>query len=353
VNSISTRFLSFVFVTLIFASGARAQEMKTVSVGIVNTSADAGFLIAQANGYFKEEGLDVKLTPFASAALMIAPLASGELDVGSGTASAGLYNAFLRGVKIKVVADKGSVQQGYDYSTLLIRKDLVDSGRYKSFADLKGMTCAVAAKGAGSESALNEALKKGGLTIKDVNVVYLGFPDHLVALENKKIDCSITDEPTNTRAIEGNIAVKASPNAIYPGQQNAVMVYSDKFAQDKDVATRFMMAYIRAIRFYNDALANGHLSGPTSPAVIDILVKNTKIKDAGLYKRMTPNAANPNGTVNEVALNNDLKFFKAQGYVTGKIDVSDVVDDSFANAAVAKLGPYKPAAAGSTGSVGS
>ncbi|SAL63453.1 aliphatic sulfonate ABC transporter substrate-binding protein [Caballeronia udeis] len=336
------KFLSAVCFAFSLTTASQVQAQNTVTVGIANTSADAGVLIAKENGYFKDEGIDVKLVPFASAALMIAPLATGELDVGSGTASAGLYNAVLRSVKIKVVADKGSVQEGYDYSTLLIRKDLVDSGRYKTFADLKGMTVAVAAKGAGSESALNEALKKGGLTMHDVNVVYLGFPDHLVALENKKIDASITDEPTITRAIEGAIAVKASPKAIYPGQQNAVVVYSDKFMKDRDQATRFMIAYIRAVRFYNDALSGGRLAGPTSSKVIDILIKNTKIKDAGFYRRITPAATNPNGSVNEVALANDLKYFKARGYVSGNIEVSDVVDDSFAAAAVAKLGPYKP-----------
>src|SRR5882757_10345233 len=125
------KFLSTLCLAFSLITASHAQDQKTVTVGIVNTSADAGFLIAQANGYFKDVGLDVKLVPFASAALMIAPLATGELDVGSGTASAGLYNAVLRGVKIKVVADKGSVQEGYDYSTLLLRKDLVDSGRYK------------------------------------------------------------------------------------------------------------------------------------------------------------------------------------------------------------------------------
>ena len=66
-----------------------------------------------------------------------------------------------------------------------------------------------------------------------------------------------------------------------------------------------------------------------------------KVKDAGLYRRITPNAVNPDGRVNTVALANDLTYFKAQGYVTGKIEVGDVVDDSFAKAAVSKLGPYK------------
>lgn len=319
-----------------------AAGLQTVKVGIANTSADVGFFIARENGYFRDEGLDVHFIPFASAALMIAPLGTGQIDVGSGTVSAGLYNAVLRGVKLRVVADKGSMQPGYDYSTLLVRKDLVDSGRFKSLADLKGMTVAVTAKGAGSESALNEALKKGGLTMHDVNVVYLGFPEDLPALENKKIDACITDEPTLTQAIDAGVAVRASKSPIYPGQQNAVVLYSEGFAANRDLAERFMIAYVRALRFYNGALADGKLAGPNSGEVIKILVKDTKLKNAALYRQITPNGANPDGALQEAAMRNDLAYFKSQGYVTGKIHVADVVDESFVRAAVAKLGPYKP-----------
>lgn len=324
------------------AGASFAAGLQVVKVGLANTSADVGFFIAQEKGYFRDEGIEAQLIPFASAALMIAPLGTGQIDVGSGTVSAGFYNAVLRGVKLRVVADKGSMRPGYDYSTLLVRKDLVDSGRFKSLADLKGLTVAVAAKGAGSESALNEALKKGGLTIHDVNVVYLGFPDHFVALENKKIDASITDEPTVTQAIDAGVAVRASKTPIYPGQQNAVMLYSEEFRANRDLAERFMIAYVRALRFYNDALADGKLAGPNAGDVISILVKDTKLKNAALYRRITPNAVDPDGLLHEAAMKNDLAYFKSQGYVQGDIDVSKVVDDSFVRAAVAKLGPYKP-----------
>lgn len=244
---------------------------------------------------------------------------------------------------MKIVADKGSITDGYDYSTLLIRKDLVDSGRYKSFADLKGMRIAVAARGSGSESALNEALKKGGLTINDVNLIYLGFPEHFVALENHKIDASITNEPTVTLAIKKGVAVKASEKAIYPGQQTAVVLYSQSFIDDhRDQAQKFMNAYVRALRYYNDALSNGKLAGPTADDVISILTKYTKIKDPAIYRAITPNAADPDGHVHMAALRNDLKFFKQQGLVHGKIRVEDVVDDSFANEAAKRLGPYHP-----------
>jgi NitT/TauT family transport system substrate-binding protein len=337
--------LSMLFAAWMLCGLARADDLSVINVGIANTSSDAGFFIAEAKGYFKDEGLTVKLIPFGSAAGMIAPLAGGQLEAGGGTVSAGLYNASLSHINMKIVADKGSIAEGYDYSTLLIRKDLVDSGRYKSFADLKGMTVAVAAKGAGSESALNEALKKGGLTLHDVNVVYLGFPEHYIALANRKIDAGITNEPTVTKAIRDGVAVRASKTAIYPGQQTAVVLYSQNFIdQHRNQAEKFMVAYIRALRYYNDALSGGKLAGPTAEDVISILTQYTKIKNPAVYRAITPNAADPDGHVHLAALRNDLAFFQEQGFVHGKIAVKDVVDDSFANTAVKKLGPYHPMA---------
>ena len=218
------RLLAPAFICAASATLACAQPPEQVKVGLTNTSSDVGVFIADQRGYFRQEGIAVTTSAFPSAAKMIAPLGTGELDAGGGTVAAGLYNAVERGINIKIVADKASNQEGYEYSTLLVRKDLVDSGRYKSLADLRGMTIATAAQGAGSESALNEALKKGGLKYTDVNVVYMGFPEMLAALKNKGVDAGVTTEPTVTRTIAEGLAVRASPQAIFPGQQNAALL---------------------------------------------------------------------------------------------------------------------------------
>ena len=153
------------------AARAPAAAADQVKIGISRTISDAGYYMADAMGFFRDEGIDVSITGFNSAAQMIAPLGTGELDVGGGTVSAGFYNAVGRGILMKIVADQASIKPGYGYSSLMVRKDLVDSGRYKSFADLKGMKVAIGAPGTGTASALNEALKKGGLEYSDVGVV--------------------------------------------------------------------------------------------------------------------------------------------------------------------------------------
>ena len=329
------------FVSLPFVQLAKAQTEK-VTIGITNAATDAGFFIADKKGYFRTEGIEVTMTPFASAAGMIAPLGRGQLDVGAGTVAAGLYNAVESGVNMRIVADKGSVTDKLEYSTLLVRKDLVDSGRYKSLQDLKGMTVATGSPGSGSESSLNEALKKGGLKFTDVNVVYMGFPAMLVTFKNKGIDAAVTNEPTVTRSIREGAAVRASKDVIYPGQQTAVVLYSEPFAQQRrPIAQKFLNAYIRAVRDYNDALLDGKLAGPSASEIISILTEYTEIKEWETYATMNAFAVNPNGSVNVETLKNDFNFFKERGLVGSKVTVDQVIDKSFAEEAVRTLGSYK------------
>jgi NitT/TauT family transport system substrate-binding protein len=334
------------FLLSIMVAVSTATAGEPVKIGISRTISDAGYYVADAMGFFRDEGIDVSITGFNSAAQMIAPLGTGELDVGGGTVSAGFYNAVGRGILIKIVADQASIKPGYGYSSLMVRKDHVDSGRYKTFADLKGMKVAIGAPGTGTASALNEALKKGGLKYGDVDVVYIGFPEHLPTYKNKGIDASITNEPTMTRAIEEGVAVRVAGNdETYPGQQTAVTFFSDQLIKSRrDLAERFMRAYLRGVRVYNDALRDGHLAGPKAGEVIPILVKYTTIKDESMFRRMIPSYCNPDGEVNVASLKKDLDFFRELGLIEKKdVSVEGVVDSSFARAAVAKLGPYQAA----------
>jgi NitT/TauT family transport system substrate-binding protein len=56
---------------------------------------------------------------------------------------------------------------------------------------------------------------------------------------------------------------------------------------------------------------------------------------------MVPNAVDPDGKLNEASLRRDFTFYKDQGYLEGAVTVEQVVDRSFAEAAVKVLGPYK------------
>ena len=322
----------------------RAQGVETVRVGVNKVISDIVFYIAEERGFFAEQKLKVELISFDSGPRMIAPLGAGQIDVGAGASSAGLYNAVSRGIIVKIVADKGSTPPGYDYMPLIVRRDLVDSGRVKSLADLKGLKLAAAGPGSATNAKLSLALTKGGLNQKDAVEVNLSYPQQVAALTSKAIDGSITTEPSASNAIASGVAVRLSDDNLYPGQQVAALLYGDALlTARRAVGQRFMNAYVKAARIYNDATRGGHFDGPGADRVIDLIMKTTGLTDRAMFKTMVPNGISPNGEVNMTSLAGDLRYFMAQGQIEKPVSAADVVDMSFAKKAVRELGPYEPA----------
>lgn len=334
-------FITYAASAVLLGTAAGAQT--PVRVGTLGAISDAPIFIAEKNGYFKEEGLAVTMTVFNSAAVMVAPLGSGQLDVGAGSPSAGMYNAVARNINIRIVADKAQSTPGYGATKLIVRKDHIESGRFKSLADLKGMRVAGNAPGVSNTAMLNAMLTSVGLKYSDVEVINLGFPDHYPALQNKSIDAGATIEPIATLAVERGAAVEfMRDDEIYPNHQIATLIYADHFAARRDVADRFMRAYLKGIRFYVRALKDGKLAGETAEAVIPILVEYTAVKNPDLLRKITPTGMDPDGRVNIESLQRDLDFYVSQGLVQGKLDVAKIVDHSFVEAAIKALGPFKP-----------
>jgi NitT/TauT family transport system substrate-binding protein len=316
------------------------EKVSAVWLPIMQTTA---YYVALEEKLFEKACIEIVSNKLEAPNQIIDALVGARADFGPPGAAAGI--AMLAESKFpgtfKVFGlQGGGIKVGLINDGLIVKPD----SDIKSFADLKGKKVAIGAPGTGTASALNEALKKGGLKYSDVDVVYIGFPEHLPTYKNKGIDASITNEPTMTRAIEDGVAVRVAGNDItYPDQQTAVTFYADNFIRNRrDVAERFMRAYLRGVRMYNDALKDGRLAGPKANEVIPILVKYTTIKDESMFRRMVPSYCNPDGEVNVTSLKKDLEFFRELGLIEKKdASVDGVVDSSFAKAAVAKLGPYR------------
>src|SRR5258708_4914397 len=207
----------------IIAASRRASATEAVSLGIVNTISDAGFFVAEAKGYFKAAGIEVTFLPFTSASAMIPPLASGDLDVGSGAVSAGHYNANERQIPLKIVADKASNTRDYSFQSIVVRSSLIESGKFKSFADLKGLKFAIPAPASvGEQSILNEALKLGGLGWNDCERAFLGINEQVAAFKNGGLDASVTSEPLiSIMAKQGLTKRFSTRGRLYPNPHPA------------------------------------------------------------------------------------------------------------------------------------
>jgi NitT/TauT family transport system substrate-binding protein len=317
---------------------ATTKALTPVRVGIIGATSDSGFFIADERGYFKEQGIDFQIVPFQSGPDMVAPAGNGQIEVATGAPSAGLFNAIARGIPLRIVADKGSQRRGFVFSSLVLRKDLLESGAIKSWADLKGQKLALAGLGNSGHVFLDRAVHRGGLTWRDIDLTMLSYADMGAALANKSIYGGVAIEPFRTqwpsRGIGGYLPDDAE---VYLDQQAAVVMYGPQFIQTQlDVARRMMVAYLRGVRDYNDAF----VKRVNRDTVVDILIRRTTLTDRSLYDQVGFPALDPNGGVLTQDLQVQQDWYVENGYQTSRVDIATTVDQQFAEFAVSQLGAY-------------
>src|SRR5436309_13758019 len=175
----STKLVLHIALTItlivLLPSLGRAQS-ETVNLGDLAAISNDAVYIAIEKGFFKEQRIVIDITNFASAAKQVPALVAGELEVSVGSASAGLFNAVAQQAPFRIVADKGQTREGFGFSLLTVRKDLVDSGQVKSFKDLKGKKIAILAKGNIQHYLVGKMAEEAGLTINDVDITFLDAP---------------------------------------------------------------------------------------------------------------------------------------------------------------------------------
>jgi NitT/TauT family transport system substrate-binding protein len=310
-----------------------------VKVSVYQSVSDAGIYIANDRGYFKDENIEVELLQLDAVSSVVTALASGQVDVAGGAPSAAIYNASRQGIGIKIVADKGSMQSGAGYLGVVVRKNLAD--QIKNFGDLKGRKVAWTGHGSGTtnEVALDQILRKTAMKEDDLTLENLTFGDSLAALASGSVDAAYLIEPLMQSAEEKNIGkILLTGDQIYPNQQVAVLLYGSDLMQHRpDVGQRFMKAYLRGVRDYNDAFRKN----TDRAGIVEILSRNTNVKKPELYEKMVMPGLDPNGTINISGMTNDMNWFLSNGFLKQSVDVSGAIDTTFAQKAVNKLGEYR------------
>lgn len=305
------------------SSTARAQS-ETVKLGDLSAISNAAIYIAIEKGFFKEQGVVTDISSFASAAKMVPALVAGELEVSVGSASAGLFNAVAQQAPFRIVADKGQTREGYGFTLLTVRKDLVESGQVKTVRDLKGKKIAILAKGNIQHYVLGKMAEEVGLTINDFDLTFLDAPNQLKALETKAIDAAYAVEPWAARFEERGVAARfRTPDQVkgLGPVQVGVIIYSGKFIKErKPAAQRWMNAYLKGAELF-------HKGGVKDPEIATILEKYTKVP-AKVIRAATPSYQDPKGKVLLESLADQAVWFAKNG-MQQKVNIDNAVDLSF------------------------
>jgi NitT/TauT family transport system substrate-binding protein len=324
----------------IAASAACAQTAPldprvALKVGAIGAVSDAGIFVARDKGYFNDEGLDVELVSFKAAPQILPAIATGEVQVSGSAVTPALFNAFARGITMKLVADKGQVAKGFGFAAIVVRSDLADT--IKDFKDLKGRKFAVMGKGVSSTTQLGKALELGGIQPNEVEFVELGLPEMVAALGNKAIDGATLLEPFITLAAARKIAIrwKGMEDFLPFTGQNGVIIYSQKFAEEQpEAAKRWMVAYLKGTRAYLDAVTKG----TDRDGINAILAKHTAVKDLSLLAKIAPTGFDPNGRMELKSLEADQDWYLKLGLQQGRADLGKVIDYQYLDYAISRLG---------------
>jgi len=308
-----------------------------VKITDIQITSAAGSYIADAKGYFRDEGIEAQFLPMPSGDQVPAIL-SGTADVAGTAINAALYNALARGLPLKLVADHGSNLEHASAGGWVIRKDLVDGGQYQGPADARGYRVAVGTPSSTADISLDRFLRTGGLTIADVEIVLMNFPDMIAAFASKAIDAAYYQEPFTTIALGQGLIVRGPIGyEIYPNQQIAALTFGATLTADPDLSRRYLRAYTRGVRDYVKGFVE------QDPAMFDevsaILIEHTTVKDPALLRGAIPSGLKPDPVLNEQSIVDDLEWFLANGKVSERFDVRAYIDSALVQEAIRQVGP--------------
>jgi len=287
-------------------------DTTSISFGYIPVIAFAPVYVAAGLGYYAEQGLDVDLQQFAGGSEMIASLATNDLNVGFGGAGPGLFNAYDQGLPIKIVAN--GHHEGNPVATpLVVSKAKCDSGEIRSVADLKGKKVSINAPGA-TEYWLSQALAQGGLTLNDVDLQTLAFPDAVAALGSGAIDAAILGEPTATLAEQQGVGVILTNDFDVQGV-TPTMVYAntDFLSANPDVSAKLMAAYVKACRAIMER-------GFSDPEILPIIAEYTGLPEELITASVTPQFT-VDGDISVDSLTTLQSFFRTMGELSYDTDI--------------------------------
>lgn len=229
----------------LLASGT-ASAIDTVRLGNLR------FAHYGAVAYMKDiaakYNLKIEERSFAKGLDIVPAMIAGEIDVSASALEAAISSR-ASGVPVVVVAGfaKGGVR-------IVGRPDLNITG----IAGLKGKKVGVT-RGGPQEILLFAELAKFNMTWsdkpgKDVQIVYLVYPDLNQALLLKEIDAMSQSEPYSTQAINKKFGVEIlRPYDTELGEPTRALVMTEKLYNDhKDVARRLMACFVEATKYFLD-----------------------------------------------------------------------------------------------------
>ena len=334
------RHLAWLLVLLLgFASSARAEEARPLTIALTRDAAAAPLLIAAAGQDFEAEGVAPQLSFLGSDAAVTAAVAAGRADIGL-AATSGPFFAAAAGHGLRIIAARSSDQTRFPIAVLLVGA----KARAAGLAGLRVVSSGrigVTDPQAGAYYALFDVAQRFGMAAQTVRTQPFGSePRAVAALRRGTVDAVLLSYAEAAKAAHPDEAIlRLSDFAQW--QQGIVFATAATIAQRHDLVARFMRGYQRGtaeyqldFQHYDDG--GDFIPGPHYAEELALVAHRIGLAPALLAatKRYCDRRGNPDAE----DLGRQIRFWQERGKLDKKLAPADLLDLSFIGEEVAGSG---------------
>jgi NitT/TauT family transport system substrate-binding protein len=316
------------------AAPAASGPLAKVRYGLPTTPpaiTTVGVYFALDNGYFKDEGLDVEVTPYNGAVTAVRALLSRDAEIvmtGGDTA----FLAQANGAPIKIISSP--VSKGTD--------SVVADRSVESFKDLSGKQYAIANPGDTSHVTAKLLADRNGLNPESIDFVAIGGPaDRARALLGGKVQASTMTililQPILDAIDKGDVKVLTTLAKEFPDLPLAYNITRDDLIKDQaGMLPKFLKAEIKGYRW---AAQNPEQAASIAEKYIkevphDLMTRGFKgMVELGVYGL--------DGGLTADGIDRTQKLLVDLGALKRTVPAADVSTNQFVDQAIKDLGPAR------------
>ena len=292
-------------------SQAKSGGLDTVTVGAIPIVDVAPLYVGQTQGFFKAQGIDLKVVNTTGGAAAVPGVVNGTFDFAFGNV-ASLILARSQGIPLKAIAegDSSTGKDGKDFGGVVVPK----GSAITSAAQLAGKTVAVNNLKNIGDTTVRASIAKAGGDPSSVKFVELAFPDMPAAVAKGRVDAAWIVEPFLTIAQDQGARVIAS-NFVDAAPNLTVATYftTEQTTKSKaDLTKRFIAAIEKSLQYTQEH----------PDAARKALLTYTKIDSAVAAKITLP--AWP-AKINKESVQTIADLMLKDGLISKKVDVGDLL----------------------------
>lgn len=281
------------------------------SVGLID--------IADEKGFFEEQGIKIEIVGTTLGGTeSVQALMAGSIDFAS-SAWAPWINAINRGAKLKVIV-AASGQNAKEKGQIWI---VLENSSIKTAKDLAGKKIAVNVLGAEADYITRQYLKQNGLSIDQVQLVVVPWPQHEQVLKSRQVDVVVALSPFSDKILETGEARVLFSGYDVRGETASIVsgIREDLIKQNPEAVKRFVAAFAKA---YDWSAEN-----PEEARKVVAEIYKKRGGNPELAKYWTPKRAWEHGIIKDDDVQWWLDIFVKDGKQAGQLKPSDIYTNEF------------------------